>query len=301
MSRIDEALKRAERRRFGTQRRAGVDAPDRAADPVETLDDYPLEDRSAPGLVQPEQPVQVREAPVSPGRAGLGRQAKSVELGRNPKLVVSGGDGVSLEQYRRLAASLHEAQVQRGLKTIVVTSAVPGEGKTLTAANLALTFSESYSRNVLLIDADQRKPSMHELLGIPNEYGLADTLRSSQPELKPIQVAPLFAVLTAGRLDASPLAGLSSDRMRALLDEASSRFDWVILDTPPLALLSDAQLLAHLTRAVVFVIKAGSTPFPVIRKALDELGPEHVVGTVLNGVDDKAIPAAGYYGRYYGY
>jgi capsular exopolysaccharide synthesis family protein len=216
------------------------------------------------------------------------------------KLVVGANrDSVALEQYRRLAATLHEAQVGKGLKTVVVTSAVPKEGKTLTAANLALTLSESYGRRVLLVDADLRRPQVHQLLGIGHERGLAEVLRGDKFESSMVRVSPLLTVLPAGRPDPNPQAGLSSDRMRQFVDDCALRFDWVILDTPPLALQSDAQLLARLTQAVVFVIRAGSTPFEVVNRAVAELGRECIVGTVLNGVDEAALPERAYYGEYY--
>jgi capsular exopolysaccharide synthesis family protein len=204
---------------------------------------------------------------------------------------------VAREQYRRLAASLHEAQVERGLKTLVVTSALPREGKTLTAINLALTLSESYGRRVLLIDADLRRPSVHDVLGIANTQGLSEVLHVDQALLPTVAIAETFDVLTSGKPDQEPLAGLSSQRMRRLLEYVSSQYDWVILDTPPIALLSDAQLVAGLTQAVIFVIRAGSTPFPIINRALDALGREIVIGTVLNGVEQH--PGNAEYGDYY--
>jgi capsular exopolysaccharide synthesis family protein len=206
---------------------------------------------------------------------------------------------VCLEQYRRLAAALHDLQVERGLKVLMVTSALPQDGKTLTALNLAFTLSESYKRRVLLIDADLRRPSLHHLLGLPNDAGLSEVLRSERRDLPTVAVSEHFQVMTAGRTDSSPLAGLTSDRMREMLDRCTEQFDWVLLDAPPVALLPDAQLLGRLTRAVVFVIGAGSTPFPVVERAIAELGPESVVGCVLNRVSESSIPAATYYRGYY--
>lgn len=297
MSRIDEALKRAQSPLAGRVTSRVVEAPIRRADEP-TIDEYPLESLESRAsrddfdrvLTTPEQPAVAREE----DRHQLAR------LDANGKLVVSHArNAVSLEQYRRLAATLHEAQVGKGLKTVVVTSAVPKEGKTLTAVNLALTLSESYGRRVLLVDADLRRPSVHEVLGIPNAKGLSEVLRSERPELPLIQVSPLLSVLPSGRPDNNPLAGLSSERMRILLDEVSAQYDWVILDTPPLALLSDGQLLVRLTQAAVFVIRAGSTPFSVVNRAIDELGREFIIGVVLNGVEEGAIPATAYYGDYY--
>jgi capsular exopolysaccharide synthesis family protein len=203
-----------------------------------------------------------------------------------------------VEQYRRLAAALHDLQVERGLKTVMITSAVPREGKTLTVVNLAVTLSESYARRVLLIDADLRWPGVHQALGVPNDRGLTEVLQSDLDDLPLVERSPRMSVLTAGHPGPNPLAGLTSDRMKALLDQCESRFDWVLLDTPPVGLLPDAQLLARLTRAVVFVIGAGSTPAPVVERAVAELGPECIIGTVLNQVEERAIPEVGYYGYY---
>ena len=112
-----------------------------------------------------------------------------------------------------------------------------------------------------------------------------------------MQVSELLSVLPAGQLD-QPMA-LTSDRMRALLEESAATFDWVLLDAAPVGSMPDAQLLARLTRAVLFVIAAHSTPHALVTRAIGELGPECVIGTVLNCVEDHNIPAAGYYHEYY--
>ena len=202
---------------------------------------------------------------------------------------------VSLEQYRRLAAALHEVQAERGLKTVMVTSSVPREGKTLTVVNLALTLSESFGRRVLLIDADLRWPSVHAVLGIPNEIGLCEALRDGRRDLPLVQVWPRLSVLPSGQIGSKPLAGLTSERMGTLLEECASQFDWVLLDTPPVGLLPDGHLLARLTTAVLFVIAARSTPTSVVERALGEFAPDCLIGTVLNGVEERLIPDISYY------
>jgi protein-tyrosine kinase len=214
--------------------------------------------------------------------------------------LVSGGSGaVPLEQYRRLAATLHDVQQQQGLKTLMLTSALPGEGKTLTTVNLALTLSGSYDRRVLVIDADLRWPSIHKMLGVANASGLSEVLQADRAELPITQVSPRLSVLTAGRPDVTPLAGLTSPRMASLIEHCASQFDWVLIDTPPVGLLPDAQLLARLTRAVVFVIGAGVTPAAAVTRAVAEIGNDCIIGTVLNRVSERQIPQAGYYSRYY--
>ncbi len=204
---------------------------------------------------------------------------------------------IAVEQYRRLAGAVHELQLDQGLKTLMVTSALPNEGKTLTVANLALTLSEACSRRVLLIDADLRRPSVHEVLRLPNVRGLSDVLRSERGEMPLVQVSEHLTVLPAGNLD-QPMA-LTSDRMRVLLEQSAATYDWVLIDAAPVGFMPDAQLLARLTRAVLFVIAANSTPNQLVSRAIAQIGPECVIGTVLNCVEDNNIPAAAYYQEYY--
>jgi capsular exopolysaccharide synthesis family protein len=210
--------------------------------------------------------------------------------------VSSTANFVGVEQYRRLAAALHDAQTTQGLKVVMITSALPRDGKTLTAVNLALTLSESYSRRVLMIDADLRQPAMHQVLGIRNSAGLNEVLHGEVQELPLITVSPTLSVLTSGSSRSTPLAGLASERMGTLLDECASRFDWVLIDVPPVGLLADAQILGRLTGAVILVIRAGATPHAAVERAISQIGREAIIGTVLNAVEDSSMHA--YYGDY---
>ena len=236
-----------------------------------------------------------------PRRSEPKRAAASVGIPKSEKLVIGPErNRESTEQYRRLAATLHDAHTEKGLKSVMVTSAVPKEGKTLTVVNLALTLSESYGKRVILIDADLRRPSVHEVLGLANEKGLTDVLRSERLEPPIVQLSANLSVLPSGHPDHNPLAGLSSDRMLRLLETLTTQYDWVLLDTPPVGLLSDAQVLGRLAQAAIFVIRAGATPFEVIDRAIAELGRDCIIGTVLNGVEQESLAARGYYGEYYG-
>jgi len=208
----------------------------------------------------------------------------------------------AVEQYRKLAASLHHAQLEKAIKVVMITSAAPGEGKTLTSTNLALTLSQSYRRNVLLIDADLRRPSVHSVFDVPNVLGLSDGLKSeAEQKLSLIQVSEHLTVLPAGRPDSDPMSGLTSDRMRRLVAEAAARFDWVLIDTPPVGFLSDANLLAAMVDVTLFVVRAGKSPFRLIQRALDAVGRNRIIGVVLNAVKESDdVVGYGYYG-YYGH
>jgi len=300
MSRIEEALRRASvplgPRDVPVVRESAAVSIGEA-----TLTQYPEE--FAGQSERPRRPAQLerpdvrKSAPPSGRTKGrLGPFPASVE----GKLILGDSTApVAIEQYRRLAATLHDLQAAQGTKVLMVTSAVPREGKTLTVCNLALTLSESYGRRVLLIDADLRRPSVHEVFGIPNATGLSDGLRSDTSELSLLQLSKKLTVLPAGRADSSPMAGLTSERMRALLEESAREFDWVLLDAPPVGIMPDANLVARLTQGVIFVLGAGSTPHRLVERAVAEIGRESIVGVVLNRIDPAAIPETGYYGDYY--
>jgi capsular exopolysaccharide synthesis family protein len=304
MSRIDEALKRVAEA-AAVEARGGVGAVVRSTRrPDEmTLDHYPAERSGSvqtPVGFEPEEParrpytalrVQPESRPDRPGPFHATVEGKLVLGESAPPL--------SVEQYRRLAAAMHELQQERDLKTLMVTSALPREGKTLTVTNLALTLSYSYARRVLLIDADLRRPTVHEVLNLPNTGGLSEVLRTDTTELPLQRVSPLLTVLTAGKGDDNPMALLTSPRMQRLLDESEARFDWVLLDAPPVGFMPDAGLLAGMTRAILFVISAESTPYQLVQRAIAELGRDCIVGTVLNRIEHENIPATGYYRQYY--
>jgi capsular exopolysaccharide synthesis family protein len=208
----------------------------------------------------------------------------------------------SREQYRRLAATLHHTQSASGVKVILIASAAPGEGKTLTASNLALTFSESYRRTVLLIDADLRRPALHKVFGTDNTRGLTDGLSAAEESQLPVrQVSERLALLQAGQPNADPMAGLTSERMRRVISEAREAFDWVIIDSPPVAVLPDANLLGAMVDGAVIVVKAGSTPYGLVQRAVEAIGRDRILGVVLNRAETIAH-GYGYssYSSYYG-
>jgi capsular exopolysaccharide synthesis family protein len=296
MSRVDQAWRRASS--GGTHqweippRAEHLEQSDRGV-----LHHYPRE--SGPSGISAPIPDRSPDRTVVALRPGERRQLGTLHAAFEGKLVVIGrATPIAVEQYRRLTGAIHELQVEQGLKTLMVTSALPNEGKTLTVVNLALTLSESCRRQVLLIDADLRRPFLHEVFQLPNARGLSDVLRSERGELPLVQVSEHLSVLPAGHSD-QPMAGLTSDRMRVLLEQSAATFDWVLLDAAPVGLMPDAQLLARLTRAVLFVIAAHSTPQLLVSRAIAQLDPECVVGTLLNYVEEHNIPAAGYYHQYY--
>jgi capsular exopolysaccharide synthesis family protein len=297
MSRITEALRRA---------RTG-------SDPAPTEDDRQGASIQffAPGQAAIVSPWDIREEPVDQSSAAerrpvLHEELSSAALSRcNPdladraqgpsgphqeKLVVSSSmSPVIRAQYGKLAAALHQAQVERGVKVLTLISPAAAEGKTLTAANLALTFSEGYRRRVLLIDADLRRPMIHEVYGIANTRGLGQMLGSdSAPPL--VRVNPLLWVLPAGeKVQGEPSKILTSDNLQAFIDEARVKFDWILVDTPPIGLVPDARLLSPLTDGTLMITRAGKTPYDEVKMIAETFDPRLLLGVVLNHVDDSVL------------
>jgi protein-tyrosine kinase len=309
MSRIDEAMRRA----------AGAGAVEPLPD--QTVEGLQGEETTSQATALAREPFPV-EAPerrprspqnpnVPPGSYDTSSSAEPVapentlferlDARLTEKIVVDHNmSPASREQYRRLAAVLHDAHNTTGLRLIMVASAVAGEGKTLTASNLALTFSESYQKRVLLIDADLRRPSLHTVFRLDTALGLGDGLLSAgETKMLVRQVSPRLAVLPAGRPSSDPMAGLTSDRMRRLLEEAKQSFDWVILDTPPVMLLPDAHLLASMVEGAVLVVRAGSTPHDLVKRSAEAIGRPRILGVVLNRAEPTGRHDDHY--QYYGY
>ncbi|MPY91434.1 MAG: polysaccharide biosynthesis tyrosine autokinase [Luteitalea sp.] len=212
------------------------------------------------------------------------------------RIVASGSvSAEGVEQYRQLAATTHQAQLTHGVRVVMITSAVLAEGKSLTATNLALTLSESYRRRVLLVDADLRRPTLHDIFQVGNASGLSDGLRRESPTTFPtLEISDALALLPAGRPDPDPMAGLTSARMRQLIEEARLKFDWVVIDTPPVTLMPDAKLLAGMVDAVVLVVGAAHASFDIVKQAAKTIGRKKILGVVLNRAASQPMPYSSY-------
>ena len=190
-----------------------------------------------------------------------------------------------VEQFRRASATLIEAQAAGNLKVLLVASASPGDGKTLTALNLALVLGRSYGRRVLLIDGDLRRPSLHRVVGVGNRSGLTDALQArADVRLEVMPITETVTLLPAGPADPDPMRSMSSARMKRVIQEAAQRFDWVIIDSAPLGAVADASVLATLVDGIVFVVRAEHSQYPAVKKAMQTLGHERILGVILNGV-----------------
>ena len=323
MGRIEDALKRAAEANqdnvglasqpfVGTGVEDDVETLAREAFPIE-LDEHRRAPRPVPASAQPSSSVQEPVTRVHPHRDTTATPVVAnvplpsavafdrIDASLVGKIVVDAEmSPVSREQYRRMAATLHHAQASHGLKVVMVTSATMGEGKSLTSSNLALTLSESYKKNVLLIDGDLRRPALHTMFKIDGSPGLSEGLFAGEDQRLAVrQVTPRLGVLTAGRASSDPIAGLTSPRMKHVIEEAREAFDWVIIDTPPVALLPDANLLVAMADGAILVVRAGATPYDLAQRAVQAIGRDRVLGVVLNRSDEPSHDKNyGYYDYY---
>ena len=311
MSRVADALARA-----GAKRPFGTSPTDPAA-----ADLFPTEG-AAPEVVEASEVDFQSEAERKPVRpvpppSGRSQAVQRPEQGSRwtsePKIryrnafredlleklaIENGAQGAVVEEFRKLAATLHHAQGVHRLKTVMVTSASSGEGKSLTTVNLALTLSNSYRRRVLLIDADLRKPTIHDIFQVQNSAGLLTFLKNGSERSVPgIEVSPRLIVMPSGGVSADPIGLLTSAALRQLLEEAAQAFDWVLMDTPPAAILPDCNLLAPSVDGALLIIDAFNTPHPMAVKAIEAVGREKILGVVFNHAEHN--PSNYKYGKSY--
>jgi capsular exopolysaccharide synthesis family protein len=199
------------------------------------------------------------------------------------------------EAYRTLRANLAMSSLEHPVHTLVVTSAAPGEDKSLALANLAVTTAQGGQR-VIVVDADLRHPSQHELFGAPNERGLATLLEGqdavSAPPLMTVADVDHLQLLTSGPAPLDPAARLGSKRMEEVLAALQKRADLVLIDAPPILAATDATALGMKADGVLLIVQAGHTSREHLKQAQDRLEQAHVriVGVALtHAPTDKAL------------
>jgi protein-tyrosine kinase len=208
------------------------------------------------------------------------------------------------EQFRTLRSRLYQSRNNQPLRSLLVTSSVPGEGKTFVTVNLAQAIVRQPDRRAIIIDADLRCPRIHALLGAPSAPGLTDYLRGEVDEAAVIQFGPEgnLCAIPGGNEVTNPSELLSNGRLATLIQRLVPVFDWIILDSPPCLPVADASILAGICDGVLLVVKSGSTPSAVAQRARQELQTRNIVGVVLNAVGEAHMYGSEYYQAYrYGY
>jgi protein-tyrosine kinase len=304
MSHIYEALQRAEaERKSGTQTVETPVKPEHQgmafshpAPPLEPMVGLSPEELPPATAINPSFLDDVQHRPWDPAIERL----PALERG-----------GVGVEQFRTLRSRLQEFRDLRSLKTILISSGLPQEGKSFIAVNLAINLARHKGSKVLLIDGDMRCSSLHHYLGCEFNPGMSDYLSGKASLLEVMQLPAedkgrdpsMAAVLDniafiPGGDGGDMAADLSaSTRLDELLTTVAPYFDWIIIDSPPVLLVSDAVNLARACDAVLLVARSGITTFPVAQRAQQELKASNIIGFVLNAVD-KPPMSGSYYYRY---
>lgn len=203
------------------------------------------------------------------------------------------------EQYRTVRTNLQFASVDDELGSMIITSSGPGEGKSLTTANLAVVYAQQ-GKKILLIDADLRKPTVHYTFRLDNLRGLSNILVGEHTLEESVNKTDVdnLDVISCGPIPPNPSELLASKKMKQLLEDAKSTYDMVIFDTPPVLAVTDAQILANIADGSLLVIRSNKTEIEAATKAREALEPANakLLGTVLN---DREKKHANYY-YYYG-
>ncbi len=298
MSRIHEALKKAEQERAASQ---GAPAqPNFSAIAPE------------PPLVVTDEPLDRVVTDVPPLAAGMpafsspfsldAMLARTQQLPWRPDektMLFFNGDDTKpgTEEFRTLRSRLYHAREKMPLKKILITSALPKEGKSFTSANLAQVLVRQHGRRVLLIDADLRGPRLHLMLGTTASPGLSDYLQGRCDEFSIMQRGPAenLMFIPSGESISDPAELVANGRLKFFFQRVEALFDWIIVDSPPAVPVSDASILAKACDGVLLVVRSNSTPVDLAQRAREEFPDESLVGVVLNGTDHEAST----YQRYY--
>jgi len=312
MSRIQNILEKAEREGTALRTsRLGVSAPATQAAPVTATVprtvEIPRPHADSPAAAAPstaffadaahagatEAPV--TQTPIVPAAStmastpvvtvGGGDDVEQITSRLNPVLIAGlSPQSLAAEQYRSLRTRLAHAEGAGPLRTILITSPQKGEGKSVTSANLALTMAQELQRRVVIVEADLRKPSLGHLFNLPPGPGLAEYLSGAADLNDVMKFLPdhHLTVIPAGTPPANPSELLGSTAMRRMLDQLRTRFDRVILDTPPVLPLADVAVLAPMVDGALLVVRAGYTPKPAIENALRAFDSCRLLGIVRN-------------------
>jgi protein-tyrosine kinase len=303
MSRIHEALKKAEQERAAAQAGSVQAGPAQPATSIAAEPYMPIPEELAPPADT------VASVPFPPAMPSFANSfTLDAMLARCPQLqwqpdqktmlFFNGDDSKrGTEEFRTLRSRLYHTREKMTLKKILITSALPKEGKSFTAANLAQVMVRQHGRRVLLIDADLRGPRLHHMLGTTSSPGLTDYLQGGGDEFSIMQRGPMenLFFVPSGQQISEPAELVANGRLKFLLQRVEALFDWIIIDSPPAVPVSDASVLAKVCDGVLMVVRSNATPIDMARRAREEFPDQALVGVVLNGTDKEAAP----YSRYY--
>ena len=306
MSRIHEALKRAEQ-----ERAAALEGRTPSVLPSETVVPEPIAGvetmtppsfKETPHEAQVPSAASIRQAPSFSGSLtwdmvlARASQARWTPDGKTMLFFNQDENARGSEQFRTLRSRLYQMRERAALKKVLVTSALPKEGKSFVAANLAQVLARQHGRRVLLIDGDLRAPRLQTALGTTSTPGLGDYLLGEVDEVSIMQRGALEGLffIPSGRAVEHPAELIANGRLKVLLQRLEPLFDWIVMDSPPAVPVSDASQLASFCDGIMLVVRSSATPYDTAQRARREFQGKTIVGVVLNG-----IPTNGSYARYY--
>ena len=230
-------------------------------------------------------------------------QSMHVELNTqtvlNNRCVCIEPESVEVDCYKVLRTKIQQLTQQKGWNSVMITSTLPGEGKTLTAVNLALTFAKTYNQTVMLVDCDLRYQNVHKILGIQSESGLIEYLVDGRPLQESIIWPGIdkLTLMSGGRTIQDSTELLGSPRMQTLVKEMKSRYDdrYVLFDVPPLLIGADALALVPYIDCIIMVVDEGKTSAKNIQKAMQVLPKEKFLGFVMNRMKSMKLQGYEYY------
>jgi protein-tyrosine kinase len=258
-----------------------------------------------------EQSIKARRLPIAERENVTKKVAGSpvprqliTQSGLSHKLVVlSAPESVDAEDFKTLRSQILFPKNSERPRTIMVTSAFPGEGKTFVAANLAVSLALGINEYVLLVDADLRKPNLHEMFGYSNTEGLHEYLagRRKLPDLIIRTRIEKLSLLAAGSSPSNPAELLSSTMMKEFLQEVKGRYQdrFIIIDANPTQITAEANVLANYVEGIIFVVMAQKSPRETIQRSIEDLGKKKILGIVFNGYSKAHKNYHKYYKKYY--
>ncbi len=230
--------------------------------------------------------------------------SKHLDHKPDPKLIAyHAPQSIEAEHFKVLRTNLLFPTTGEPPRRILITSALPSDGKSFVAANLATSIAQGIEEHVMLIDCDLRKSTVHTYFGYGQTIGLSEHL-ASQSDLAKFLVKctiPKLTLLPAGNAPQNPTELLSSKKMKALLDEVAARYDdrYILIDSPPPSMAAETSALVNLVDGVILVVKSGKTPKSAVTEVIDQIGKEKILGIVMNYSDLSSKKYHGYGKKYY--
>ena len=224
----------------------------------------------------------------------MGTNIKNIISYSQPKSVIA-------EEFRSIRTNIQYSNLDKKIKTIVVTSTTKDEGKTTITTNLAVNFSKIENKRVLIIDCDLRNPSVYKEFGISNSNGLTDLLveeKDLSNYIKETEINNLH-ILTAGSIPPNPSEMLSSNRMKVFMEKVREAYDYVFIDTPPVGMVTDAGILSAFLDGTILVVKSDLVDIKDLQESKKKLVSvnANILGVILNG---NKVKKDDYYYSYYG-